>query len=285
MGLLYKDNVADKRVSSSFFNLIKSLSISSSAKRIVADISVLFLLLIGIIFLISLWTFNPSDQKEFEIVSSGNFTNSIGLIGAYLSFIGYWLLGITAWLILIPCFWIPLKYLFSERNEETSFNLKKILFFSTGFILTSFSLATLISIHINPYNNFYPESSSGFIGLSIKNFLIPYLSTIGSTIVTIFFLLVSFTLAVNLSWKNLISNLQDVFVNLSYYLSKFLTDGFNYFKKKNKDRLDKKNRQSFLDEHKKKMSKMPKTEVKEVIKEVPQGKKVHLEKQKNFRIS
>ncbi|GIR94419.1 MAG: DNA translocase FtsK [Gammaproteobacteria bacterium] len=258
------------------------MSISSAAKRIVTDISVLFLLLVGIIFLISLWTYNPSDQKEFEAVSSDNFSNSIGLIGAYLSFISYWLLGITAWLILIPCFWIPIKYLFSERTEKTGFKLKKIIFFLIGFALTSFSLSTLISIHLNPYNNFYPESSSGFIGLSIKNFLIPYLATIGSTIVTIFLFLVSFTLTVNLSWKNLISNFQDMLVNLSYKFSKVLKDGFTFFKNKNKERLEKKNRQSFLDEHKKKMNDMPKTQVKEVVKEVPQGKKVHLEKQKEL---
>jgi len=258
------------------------LSISSAAKRIVTDISVLFLLLLGIIFLISLWTYNPSDQKQFEAVSSDNFSNSIGLIGAYLSFISYWLLGITAWLILIPCFWIPIKYLFSERTEKTGFKLKKIIFFLIGFALTSFSLSTLISIHLNPYNNFYPESSSGFIGLSIKNFLIPYLATIGSTIVTIFLFLVSFTLTVNLSWKNLISNFQDALVNLSYKFSKVLKDGFTFFKNKNKERLEKKNRQSFLDEHKKKMNDMPKTQVKEVVKEVPQGKKVHLEKQKEL---
>ena len=258
------------------------MSISSAAKRIVTDISVLFLLLLGIIFLISLWTYNPSDQKEFEAVSSDNFSNSIGLIGAYLSFISYWLLGITAWLILIPCFWIPIKYLFSERTEKIGFKLKKIIFFLIGFALISFSLSTLISIHLNPYNNFYPESSSGFIGLSIKNFLIPYLATIGSTIVTIFLFLVSFTLTVNLSWKNLISNFQDTLVNLSYKFSKVLKDGFTFFKNKNKERLEKKNRQSFLDEHKKKMNDMPKTQVKEVVKEVPQGKKVHLEKQKEL---
>ena len=258
------------------------MSISSAAKRIVTDISVLFLLLLGIIFLISLWTYNPSDQKEFEAVSSDNFSNSIGLIGAYLSFISYWFLGITAWLILIPCFLIPIKYLFTERTEKTEFKLKKIIVLSIGFVLTSFSLSTIISIHFNPYNNFYPETSSGFIGLSIKNFLIPYLATIGSTIVTIFLFLVSFTLAINLSWKNLISNFQDALVNLSYQLSKVLKDGFAFFKNKNKERLDKKNRQSFLDEHKKKMNEMPKTEVKEVVKEVPQGKKVHLEKQKEL---
>ena len=272
----------EKRVSSSISNLINSLSVSAAAKRILADIFVLFLLLIGIITLISFWTYNPLDQNNFEISSEVSFTNSIGLIGAYLSFLGFWLLGVTAWLILIPSFWIPIRYLFSERTEETRLNLKKYIFSSLGFLFSSFSIATLVSIHISPYDNFYPQSSAGFIGLSLKNFLIPYLATIGSTIVTVFFLLISFTLTLNISWKNLVSNLQDLLINLSFYFSKIFKDGFSYFKNKNRKRLEKKNRQSFLNEHKKKMEEMPKTSVKEVIKEVPQGKKVHLEKQKEL---
>ena len=272
----------EKRVSSSISNLINSLSVSAAAKRILADIFVLFLLLIGIITLISFWTYNPLDQNNFEISSEVSFTNSIGLIGAYLSFLGFWLLGVTAWLILIPSFWIPIRYLFSERTEETRLNLKKYIFSSLGFLLSSFSIATLVSIHISPYDNFYPQSSAGFIGLSLKNFLIPYLATIGSTIVTVFFLLISFTLTLNISWRNLVSNLQDLLINLSFYFSKIFKDGFSYFKNKNRKRLEKKNRQSFLNEHKKKMEEMPKTSVKEVTKEVPQGKKVHLEKQKEL---
>ena len=272
----------EKRVSSSISNLINSLSVSAAAKRILGDIFVLFLLLIGIITLISFWTYNPLDQNNFEISSEVSFTNSIGLIGAYLSFLGFWLLGVTAWLILIPSFWIPIRYLFSERTEETRLNLKKYIFSSLGFLFSSFSIATLVSIHINPYDNFYPQSSAGFIGLSLKNFLIPYLATIGSTIVTVFFLLISFTLTLNISWRNLVSNLQDLLINLSFYFSKIFKDGFSYFKNKNRKRLEKKNRQSFLNEHKKKMEEMPKTSVKEVTKEVPQGKKVHLEKQKEL---
>ena len=274
--------MSEKRVSSSISNLINSLSVSAAAKRILADIFVLFLLLIGIITLISFWTYNPLDQNNFEISSEVSFTNSIGLIGAYLSFLGFWLLGVTAWLILIPSFWIPIRYLFSERTEETRLNLKKYIFSSLGFLFSSFSIATLVSIHISPYDNFYPQSSAGFIGLSLKNFLIPYLATIGSTIVTVFFLLISFTLTLNISWRNLVSNLQDLLINLSFYFSKIFKDGFSYFKNKNRKRLEKKNRQSFLDEHKKKMEEMPKTSVKEVTKEVPQGKKVHLEKQKEL---
>ena len=274
--------MSEKRVSSRLSKLINYLSISSAAKRIISDISVLFLLLVGIIFLISLWTYNPLDQKEFITSSSSSFSNSIGLIGAYLSYGSYWMLGITAWFLLIPAFWIPIKYLFTEKTDERQFSLKKIFFFLLGLLFTLISLAILVSIHIDPYNNFYPESSAGFIGLSLKNYLLPYLSFIGSTIVAIFFLLISFTLTANLSWKNLISGIQDKLINSSYFLSKVFKDGLSFFKNKKKERLEKKNRQSFLDEHKKKINEMPKTIVKEVSQEVQQGKKVHLEKQKEL---
>ena len=274
--------MSEKRVSSRLSKLINYLSISSAAKRITADISILFLLLIGIIFLISLWTYDPLDKKEFLTLSSSSFSNSIGLIGAYLSFGSYWILGMTSWFLLIPAFWIPIRYLFTEKSDERNFGLKKIFFFFLGLLFTLISLAVLISIHIDPYDNFYPETSAGFIGLSLKNYLLPYLSTIGSTIVSIFFLLISFTLTANLSWKNLISNIQDKMINFSYFLSKVFKGGLSFFKNKNKERLEKRNRQSFLDEHKKKMNEMPKTIVKEVSKEVQQGKKVHIEKQKEL---
>ena len=274
--------MSEKRVSSRLSKLINYLSISSAAKRIISDISVLFLLLVGIIFLISLWTYDPLDQKEFITSSSSSFSNSIGLIGAYLSYGSYWILGITAWFLLIPAFWIPIKYLFSEKSDERQFGLRKIFFFLLGLLFTLISLSVLISIHIDPYDNFYPESSAGFIGLTLKNYLLPYLSIIGSTIVAFFFLLISFTLTANLSWKNLISGIQDKLINSSYFLSKAFKDGLSFFKNKNKERLEKRNRQSFLDEHKKKMDEMPKTIVKEVSKEVQQGKKVHIEKQKEL---
>ena len=274
--------MSEKRVSSRLSKLINYLSISSAAKRIISDISVLFLLLVGIIFLISLWTYDPLDQKEFITSSSSSFSNSIGLIGAYLSYGSYWILGITAWFLLIPAFLIPIKYLFSEKSDERQFGLRKIFFFLLGLLFTLISLSVLISIHIDPYDNFYPESSAGFIGLTLKNYLLPYLSIIGSTIVAFFFLLISFTLTANLSWKNLISGIQDKLINSSYFLSKAFKDGLSFFKNKNKERLEKRNRQSFLDEHKKKMDEMPKTIVKEVSKEVQQGKKVHIEKQKEL---
>ena len=76
----------------------------------------------------------------------------------------------------------------------------------------------------------------------------------------------SLTLTVNLSWKNLISSLQDALINFSYQLSKVFKDGFAFFKNKSKERFEKKNRQSFLNEHKKKMNDMPKPDLKEMEK-------------------
>ena len=84
----------------------------------------------------------------------------------------------------------------------------------------------------------------------------PLLNITGSTIVSVFALLVSLTLAANLSWRNLISNLQDSILNFSYYLSKLSKDGFKYLKEKIDERSKKKNRQDFLDQHKKKIEKI-----------------------------
>ena len=180
----------EKRVSSSLSNLINSLSLSSTAKRIFSDSFNLFLILLGIIFVISLWTFNPSDQNIFLSKENSNFSNSIGLIGAYLSYYSYMLLGVTAWLLVIPTFWVPIKYLFSERPADSPINFKKLFFSFAGFILFVFSLATIFAIHLEPYKEFFPKTSAGLIGLTIKDFLLPYLAILGSTIVSVFFLLI-----------------------------------------------------------------------------------------------
>ena len=181
-----------------------------------------------------MWTYNPLDEKNFSD-NSKNLNNSIGLIGAYLSYFSYLIFGLTAWVLIIPTFLIPIKYLFTERSGDAGINLKKIVSSALGFFLSIFSIATLISIHLDPYKEFFPSSSAGYIGLNIKNSLIPYLSITGSTIVSVFFLLISFTLASNLSWKLLVSNVQDYFINFSYLLSKYFKDGFSFLKNKNNE--------------------------------------------------
>ena len=255
-----------------------AFSLSTATKTLTLDLFNLFLVILGIVLLISLWTFEISDPNWKEISSSEtNLTNSIGIVGAWLSSFLYEFLGITAWAMIL-LFFYPAFMSYLKNTEEKP--VQKNYFFSiTGFFIFCSSLCLLIDLHINAFESHFPETSSGILGTIISVNLYPYLSLVGSTLFGIFFLMVSFSLMVNLSWKNTFIGLQDNFKNLVYVLDKYSKNGFEYLKKLRQKKQDQKNRQAFLDSHKEKIRSMPKPEIKKVDKPIVEGKKVHQEKQ------
>ncbi len=255
-----------------------AFSLSTATKTLTLDLFNLFLVILGIVLLISLWTFEISDPNWKEISSSEtNLTNSIGIVGAWLSSFLYEFLGITAWSMII-LFFYPAFMSYLKNTEEKP--AQKNYFFSIfGFFIFCTSLCLLIDLHINAFEFYFPETSSGILGTIISVNLYPYLSLVGSTLFGIFFLMVSFSLMINLSWKNTFIGLQDNFKNLVYVLDKYSKNGFEYLKKLRQKKQDQKNRQAFLDSHKEKIRSMPKPEIKKVDKPIVEGKKVHQEKQ------
>ena len=255
-----------------------AFSLSTATKTLTLDLFNLFLVILGIVLLISLWTFEISDPNWKEISSSEtNLTNSIGIVGAWLSSFLYEFLGITAWAMIL-LFFYPAFMSYLKNTEEKP--AQKNYFFSIfGFFIFCSSLCLLIDLHINAFESYFPETSSGILGTIISVNLYPYLSLVGSTLFGIFFLMVSFSLMVNLSWKNTFIGLQDNFKNLVYVLDKYSKNGFEYLKKLRQKKQDQKNRQAFLDSHKEKIRSMPKPEIKKVDKPIVEGKKVHQEKQ------
>ena len=255
-----------------------AFSLSTATKTLTLDLFNLFLVILGIVLLISLWTFEISDPNWKEISSSEtNLTNSIGIVGAWLSSFLYEFLGITAWSMII-LFFYPAFMSYLKNTEEKP--AQKNYFFSIfGFFIFCSSLCLLIDLHINAFESYFPETSSGILGTIISVNLYPYLSLVGSTLFGIFFLMVSFSLMVNLSWKNTFIGLQDNFKNLVYVFDKYSKNGFEYLKKLRQKKQDQKNRQAFLDSHKEKIRSMPKPEIKKVDKPIVEGKKVHQEKQ------
>ena len=255
-----------------------AFSLSSATKTLTLDLFNLFLVILGIVLLISLWTFEISDPNWKEISSSEiNLTNSIGIVGAWLSSFLYEFLGITAWAMILLFFYPAfMSYL---KNTEEKPAQKNYFFGISGFFIFCSSLCLLIDLHINAFESYFPETSSGILGTIISVNLYPYLSLVGSTLFGIFFLMVSFSLMVNLSWKNTFIGLQDNFKNLVYVFDKYSKNGFEYLKKLRQKKQDQKNRQAFLDSHKEKIRSMPKPEIKKVDKPIVEGKKVHQEKQ------
>ena len=221
---------------------------------------------------IALWSFDISDPN-WRLISSNDLdlANSIGIVGAWLSSFLYELLGITAWSLSALLF-LPSISSFISKNEN-QLESKNYFLRIIGFIIFCGSLCLLVDLHLKPYENFFPLTSSGALGSSISNSIYPYLSLIGSTLLGIFFLMVSMSLMISLNWRNVFINIQDNLRNLIYAFEKYSKNGFEYLKKVRQKKADQKNRQAFLDQHKEKIKSMPKPEIKKVEKPIVEGKK------------
>ena len=73
-------------------------------------------------------------------------------------------------------------------------------------------------IRDSPYSSYFPETSAGIFGSYLSEVTLPYLSSVGTTIVGAFFFMVSLSLLVNLHWQDLISVLKDRFINFIFYV-------------------------------------------------------------------
>ncbi len=271
-----------KRTSSISESVKARFQVTSSTKKLLLDLFVLFQLLSGIILSLSLLTFSIDDFQWTES-SDTSVSNSIGLVGAWISSFLYSFLGLSAWIISLILFINPLNYYLRKTDElDGEAQVKSGVFTFFGFIILCFSVSLLISLHIDPYNNYFPETSAGIFGSYLSAVTLPYLSSVGTSIVGAFFFMVSLSLLVNLHWQELISVLKDRFINLIFYLNKISKEGFTSFKEKIAKSREKKNRQEFLNQHKSKIRSMPKTEIKKAESKIPEGKKVILEKQEEL---
>ena len=270
-----------KKKSSLISESVKArFQLSASSKKLLKDLFVLFQLLAGIIFSLSLWTFSIKDPDWLNASSSMEVSNSIGIVGAWISSFLYSIMGVTAWVISLILFINPINY-FIKQNDglEEEIDHKSNLFTFLGFAILCFSVSLLISLHLDPYINYFPQTSSGIIGNYLSNIILPYLSFVGTSIVAAFFFMVSLSLLINLHWQEIFSLLKEKMINLAFEFNRLSKNSFEAFKESRKKKNESKNRQSFLDTHKEKIKSMPKPEVKKAEAKIPEGKKVVLEKQ------
>lgn len=254
--------------------------LSASSKKLLKDLFILFQLLAGIIFSLSLFTFSIKDPDWLNSSSSIVVSNSIGIVGAWISSFLYSIMGVTAWIISLILFINPINYFLKQNNDsDEAIDHKSNLFTFLGFIILCFSVSLLISLHSDPYNDYFPQTSSGVIGIYLSNTILPYLSFVGTTIVAAFFFMVSLSLLINLHWQEIFSLMKEKMINLIFEINKLSKNSFEAFKESRKKKSESKNRQSFLDSHKEKIKSMPKPEIKKAEAKIPEGKKVVLEKQ------
>ena len=125
------------------------LDIFNKNNPYINDLIVLCSSCFGLLYSLSLYFFNPADPSYISIsYPINNIQNPIGLFGAWISSFAFYLLGLGAWVVLLPIVFLTLsKY----HKDFKNFTLSRLLFLCTATLVFSSFLLSYCweTIHIN----------------------------------------------------------------------------------------------------------------------------------------
>ncbi len=172
---------------------------SSRSSRVIAsplnEILSMTLIFLSLFLFLSLITYSPNDPSFFHSNNTNSTSNLIGIIGAYLSDIFFFVLGYSSYLLCFFLVYLSFK-IYKDDIKAFSSNIQ------IGFLITLIALCCFLSINVQ--DQILLAGTGGLTGSLISAFLLKYLNLTGTILLIIFFIFAGFTLWFKLSWINII---------------------------------------------------------------------------------
>jgi len=164
-------------------------------KVIMRDFLALMILIIGILTLLSLISFNIQDSFFFTTNPVKPIKNLVGIGGALWSSVLLLGFGKAAYLVSIIIFMIGLYILIKKDRSVVVFHL-------TGLFILMLTLTVLFSVKLPEKSNLILIKNGGIIGLYLKVLLEEFIGKTGLYIISISLIMVSIMLLSSFSFKN-----------------------------------------------------------------------------------
>ena len=172
---------------------------SSRSSRVITsplnEILSMTLIFLSLFLFLSLITYSPNDPSFFHSNNTNYTSNLIGIIGAYLSDIFFFVLGYSSYLLCFFLVYLSFK-IYKDDIKAFSSNIQ------VGFLITLIALCCFLSINVQ--DQILLAGTGGLTGSLISAFLLKYLNLTGTILLIIFFIFAGFTLWFKLSWINII---------------------------------------------------------------------------------
>ncbi len=164
--------------------------VKGRSRRIVEGSIYLF---VGSSLLLSLITFHPEEVSFLSYPSSAKVSNLIGIVG---NWVGFWLFFLLGWAGYFVVFWLFLRMAALFREELQVERRKRI----GGYLCLIVSLALLASFFSLPtfsWGKIFENTSfsGGIVGYALVKLFSPYLGTIGTPIFGFLLLILGTALA------------------------------------------------------------------------------------------
>jgi S-DNA-T family DNA segregation ATPase FtsK/SpoIIIE len=142
-------------------------------------VSFILLVAVSIYLLISLCTYHSHDPSWTYSTSTADVQNAGGVIGAWLSDIMLYCLGLVAYFFPVLLFAAGWR-LYQQRHEVQERSVIVTLIRAVGFLVAILSVAGLVAVHYHQ-NAVIPYHPGGILGLSVAKTLIHLLGVFGAT--------------------------------------------------------------------------------------------------------
>lgn len=185
--------------------------ISTLMQRLVREGTLIAYSLLALFLLIALVSYSPSDPGYTTTGTGEEVRNAVGVYGAWLADIFWYLLGYLAFAF--PALLIYKVYTsFRESALESEFSWALFGLKTLGFVLLVISACGLATLHFHIGEEL--PSAGGVIGSLVADLCIPVLATLGSTLLLLAVFLFGLTITVTISWLTVIDTLGSMTMNL-----------------------------------------------------------------------
>ncbi|OGT23957.1 MAG: cell division protein FtsK [Gallionellales bacterium RIFOXYB12_FULL_54_9] len=154
-------------------------------------------------FTAAMYGYSPADSAWSHSTALAKIENPMGVLGAYLSDLLFYLFGISAWwlvLFILQQLWAGYRRL----RKDSVFCQRTLWVSSVGFTLLLLASSSLESIRMHSLTVPLPLEPGGMFGMLIGNALNRLLGFTGATLLLLALMASSFSLFTGLSWLRFI---------------------------------------------------------------------------------
>jgi S-DNA-T family DNA segregation ATPase FtsK/SpoIIIE len=159
----------------------------------------LLLVAAALYFTVALFGYNPSDPGWSHSASGAHTSNPGGALGAYLSDLLFYLLGISAWwlvLFMLQRVWVG----YHELRADSIFCKRTFMVSVSGFAVLLLTSSALEAIRLYTLKTTLPLAPGGMLGITLGNALTKTFGFTGATLLLLALIATSFSLFSGLSW-------------------------------------------------------------------------------------
>ncbi len=185
----------------------------SKLAQIVNDLLAILLFAISLMLSLALATHSPLDSCWSKSIDSPIVHNKLGIMGAYLSDILFYVFGFSAWWLVVGLFYLG-YYKISRKRFNTG-NWSNIYQIVSYILLVAFS-ATFEYIAFYHQPTTLPDGIGGSLGSFLFSISYVMVGEVGISVISLVMVIVSFSFAFGISW-GLISEKIGAFVEFIYF--------------------------------------------------------------------